>query len=46
LLHDGRAATASDAIRAHGIEADLARRGFDDLDSDSRTSLLAFLGSL
>ena len=32
LLHDGRAATAADAIRAHGAEADLARQGFDALD--------------
>ena len=46
LLHDGRAATVTDAIRAHGTEADLARRGFDDLDPGSRAALLAFLGSL
>ena len=46
LLHDGRAATAADAIRAHGAEADLARQGFDDLDPTSRAALLAFLASL
>ena len=46
LLHDGRAATAADAIRAHGAEADLARQGFDALDPVSRAALLAFLGSL
>ena len=46
LLHDGRAATVTDAILAHGAEADLARRGFDDLDPPSRAALLAFLGSL
>ncbi|MBQ02375.1 MAG: hypothetical protein CL477_17030 [Acidobacteria bacterium] len=46
LLHDGSAATPTVAIRAHGVEADLARRGFDDLDVASRASLLAFLGSL
>jgi len=46
LLHDGRAATVSDAIQAHGAEADLARQGFDALAPASRTALLAFLGSL
>ena len=46
LLHDGRAATVLDAIRAHGAEADLARRGFDGLAPDGRAALLAFLGSL
>ena len=46
LLHDGRAATVSDAIQAHGAEAELARQGFDDLDPASRTAILAFLGSL
>ena len=46
LLHDGRAATVSDAIRAHGAEADLARQGFDELTPEERTALLAFLGSL
>ena len=46
LLHDGRAATVVDAIVAHGVEADLARQGFDDLDPAARATLLAFLGSL
>ena len=46
LLHDGRAATVSDAIRAHGAEADLARQGFDELTPEGRAALLAFLGSL
>ena len=46
LLHDGRAATVTDAIRAHGAEADLARQGFDELDPAARTVLLTFLGSL
>ena len=46
LLHDGRAATAADALLAHGAEAGLARQGFDDLDPVSRAALLAFLGSL
>ena len=46
LLHDGRAATVADAIVSHGVEADLAREGFDDLDPAARATLLAFLGSL
>ena len=46
LLHDGRAATVADAIRAHRVEAGLARQGFDDLDPAGRASLLAFLNSL
>ena len=46
LLHDGRAATPTDAIRAHGMEAALARQGFDDLTPASRAALLAFLASL
>ena len=46
LLHDGRAATPTDAIRAHDEEAALARQGFDALDPAWRAALLAFLGSL
>ena len=46
LLHDGRAAIPTDAIRAHSAEAILARQGFDALDPASRAALLAFLGSL
>ncbi len=46
LLHDGRAATVTDAIMAHGGEADLARAGFAALGPDARAAVLAFLGSL
>lgn len=46
LLHDGRAATALDAIQAHDTEAAPARERFAGLDSASRAALLAFLGSL
>ena len=46
LLHDGRAATVTDAIQAHGVEAGLARQGFDELAPAGRAALLAFLGSL
>jgi CxxC motif-containing protein (DUF1111 family) len=46
LLHDGSAATIDDAIRRHAVEADLARRGFDNLTGSDREALLAFLRSL
>jgi len=46
LLHDGSAATVSDAIRRHGNEAGLARRGFERLSDADRAALLAFLNSL
>jgi CxxC motif-containing protein (DUF1111 family) len=46
LLHDGSAATAEDAIRRHGVEAELARRGFERLSDADRAALLAFLRSL
>lgn len=46
LLHDGSAATAEDAVRRHGREAELARRGFDRLPDADRAALLAFLRSL
>jgi CxxC motif-containing protein (DUF1111 family) len=46
LLHDGSAGTAEDAVRRHGGEAALARRGFDRLAEADRTALLAFLRSL
>ena len=46
LLHDGRAATTTDAIEAHGAEASLARAGYDELDAAGRAALLAFLDSL
>jgi CxxC motif-containing protein (DUF1111 family) len=46
LLHDGSAATVSDAILRHGNEADLARRGFVALSPEGRLQLLNFLRSL
>ena len=46
LLHDGSAATIDEAIRRHASEADLARRGFDNLTGPDREALLAFLRSL
>jgi CxxC motif-containing protein (DUF1111 family) len=46
LLHDGSAATAEDAVRRHRGEAELARRGFEQLADADRAALLAFLRSL
>ena len=46
LLHDGSAATATDAIERHDNEARLARDGFAQLAPDDRAALLAFLDSL
>lgn len=46
LLHDGSAATIDDAIRRHGGEAGLARRGFDQLSGTDHAALIAFLKSL
>jgi CxxC motif-containing protein (DUF1111 family) len=46
LLHDGSAATAEDAVRRHAGEAELARRGFEQLSDTDRAALLAFLRSL
>jgi len=46
LLHDGSAGTVEEAVRRHGGEAELARRGFEQLPDTDRTALLAFLRSL
>lgn len=46
LLHDGSAATVDEAVRKHGGEALLARRGFERLSDAERATLLAFLRSL
>jgi CxxC motif-containing protein (DUF1111 family) len=46
LLHDGSAATISDAVERHGGEAALARSGFARLTPQEREELLAFLRSL
>ena len=45
-LHDGRAATLEDAIKAHGGEAAPSVRLFAALPTAEREKLLAFLGSL
>ena len=46
LLHDGSAGTVEEAVRRHGGEAELARRGFEQLPDTDRAALLAFLRSL
>jgi CxxC motif-containing protein (DUF1111 family) len=46
LLHDGSAATTQDAILRHAGEADPARTGYEQLSSEERQQLLAFLRSL
>jgi len=45
-LHDGRAPTIADAIRAHGGEATGSRMTFDALPADDRAALLVYLSSL
>ncbi|QDS89935.1 Cytochrome c [Rosistilla ulvae] len=45
-LHDGRAATLTDAIQWHGGEADQSKRKFDRLNEDQQQLLLAFLESM
>lgn len=46
FLHDGSAATVSDAIGRHAGEAELARQGFDRAREADRLALLAFLDTL
>jgi CxxC motif-containing protein (DUF1111 family) len=46
LLHDGSAATISEAIERHAGEAVLARRGYAQLSPEDRERLLIFLRSL
>jgi CxxC motif-containing protein (DUF1111 family) len=46
LLHDGSAGTVEEAILRHRSEADLARRGFEQMSDQDRAALLAFLRSL
>ncbi|MDB4956116.1 MAG: hypothetical protein JWO36_3685 [Myxococcales bacterium] len=45
-LHDGRAPTISDAVRAHGGEAQASRDAFVALPDDDRSALLVYLLSL
>ncbi|HVV49193.1 MAG TPA: di-heme oxidoredictase family protein [Polyangia bacterium] len=46
FLHDGRAATISDAIAAHGGQAAAAAAAYAALDPASQQALLAFLGCI
>ena len=46
LLHDGSAATISEAVMRHRGEAETARLGYERLASGDREELLAFLRSL
>ena len=45
-LHDGRATTLQDAVRAHGGEASDAVRAYDKAGEEDRTALIRFLGML
>jgi CxxC motif-containing protein (DUF1111 family) len=45
-LHDGRARRVTDAIEAHGGQAQAARDAFAQLPSSNRAALLKFLRSL
>ncbi len=46
LMHDGRALTIQDAVRAHGGEASAARERFLRLRQPDQDALMAFLASL
>ncbi|AKU98399.1 putative thiol oxidoreductase [Labilithrix luteola] len=46
FLHDGRAATPADAIRAHGGQGAASAAAFGALSSADRDALLSFLGCL
>lgn len=46
FLHDGRALTPTDAIRAHGGQAATSEAAFEGLSTADRDALLAFLGCL
>ena len=45
-LHDGRATTLTEAIDAHGGEAQASRDAFAALSDEQRAQLIAFLGRL
>jgi CxxC motif-containing protein (DUF1111 family) len=45
-LHDGRAATIEEAVRAHGGEAEAAAKRFRELTAIERDSMLTFLATL
>jgi CxxC motif-containing protein (DUF1111 family) len=46
FLHDGRAATLTEAVAWHGGESTASKQRFMQLSTQDRTALLAFLGSL
>lgn len=46
FLHDSRARTLTEAILWHGGEATTSRQLFEQLNTEDRTALLSFLGSL
>jgi CxxC motif-containing protein (DUF1111 family) len=46
FMHDGRAHTVTEAIDAHGGEAQASRERFGQLSGEERAALLAFLSSL
>jgi hypothetical protein len=46
FLHDGRAATISDAIAAHGGQAAAAAAAYAALDAATQQALLSFLGCI
>lgn len=45
-FHSGEADTVDEAIRLHDGEAATVRQSYEALDADSRSALLAFLGTL
>ena len=45
-LHDGRARSLEEAVLWHGGEAERARTGYENLSTDDRRALLAFLRSV
>jgi CxxC motif-containing protein (DUF1111 family) len=45
-LHDGRARTLTEAIAAHGGEADSSARRFEQLGEPEKSAILSFLQSL
>ncbi|MBI1223004.1 MAG: c-type cytochrome [Bacteroidetes bacterium] len=46
FLHDGRARSLTEAIMWHGGEAEKAKSGFENLNTQERKALIAFLESL
>jgi len=46
LLHDGRATTIEDAIKAHGGEGQFSNASFQKLSATDQTLIIKFLESL